>query len=52
MMFSIILLNALKLNFLNSYFIIFPYIRSSFRLLSGYSLLIYIYIYIYDIVIT
>ena len=52
MMFFIILLNALKLNFLNSYFIIFPYPRSSFRLLSGYSFLIYIYIYIYNIVIT
>ena len=54
MMFPIILLNTLKLNFLNSYFIIFPYPRSSFRLLSGYSFLIYIYIYIYiyNIVIT
>ena len=52
MMFPIILLNTLKLNFLNSYFIIFPYPRSSFRLLSGFSLLLYIYIYIYDIEIT
>ena len=48
MMFPIILLNALKLNFLNSYFIIFPYLRCSFRLLSEFSLLLYIYIYIYD----
>ena len=47
MMFPIILLNTLKLNFLNSYFIIFPYPKSSFRLLSGFSLLLYIYIYIY-----
>ena len=45
MMFPIILLNTLKLNFLNLYFIIFPYPRSSFRLLSGFSLLLYIYIY-------
>ena len=55
MMFPIILLNTLKLNFLNSYFIIFPYSRSSFRLLSGFSLLLYIYIiylFIYDIEIT
>ena len=52
MIFPIILLNTLKINFLNSYFIIFPYPRSSFQLLSEFSLLIYIYIYIYDIVIT
>ena len=32
-----------NLIFINSYFIIFPYLRSCFRLLSGYSLLIYIY---------
>ena len=43
MMFPIILLNVLKLNFLNSYFIIFPYPRISFQLLSEFSLLIYGY---------
>ena len=49
MMFPIILLNAFKLNFLNSYFINFPYPRSSFQLLSGFSLLIYILIVNYKL---
>ena len=43
MMFLIILLNVLKLNVLNLYSIIFPYLRSSIQLLSEFSLLIYIY---------